>query len=134
MAGNVTVAESAPALILQLRAEGFELAAAGGRLRIRPVERVTSELRRTLARHKAELLTLLAPPEFVTLRGGLTLPRPALQLVWDFEERGFCLGVTPDGAVEIQPTAALTTRDRAAIKKWRRHLAAVVRYVDEVVA
>ena len=134
MAGSVTVAESAPALIRQLRAEGYELAAHGDRVRIRPVERVTPELRDTLARHKTELLSLLAPPEFVTLRGGLTVPLPALRLVWDFEERGFCLGVTPAGDVEIQPTAALNNRDRAAIQKWRRHLAAVVHYVDEVVA
>ena len=134
MAGGVTVAESAPALIQRLRAEGFELATSGDRLRIRPVERVTSELRHTLARHRAELLTLLAPPEFVTLRGGLTLPRPVLQLVWDLEERGLSLTLTPNGDVEIQPAAALTTRDLAAIQTWGRHLAAVVRYVDEVVA
>ena len=134
MAGSVTVAESAPALMQQLRAEGFELAAYGDRLRIRPVELVTPALRDTLARHKTELLSLLAPPEFVTLRGGLTLPRPALQLVWDLEARGFCVGVTAGGDVEIQPAAALTTRDRAAIQTWGRHLAAVVRYVDEVVA
>lgn len=134
MAGSVTVAESAPALMQQLRAEGFELAAYGDRLRIRPAKLVTPELRDTLVRQKTELLSLLAPPELVTLRGGLTLPRPALQLVWGLEERGFSLRVTAGGDVEIQPTAALTTRDRAAIQKWRRHLAAVVHYVDEVVA
>ena len=61
MAGSVTVAESAPALIQQLRAEGYELAAAGDRLRIRPVELVTPELRDMLSQHKAELLSLLAP-------------------------------------------------------------------------
>ena len=134
MAGRVMVAESAPALIRQLRAEGFELAAHGDRLRIRPGELVTPELRDTLARHKTALLSLLTPPEFITLRGGLTLPRSVLQLVWDFERRGFSLGVTPGGDVEIQPAAALNDRDRAAIQQWRRHLAAVVHYVDEVVA
>ena len=40
--------------------------------------------------HKADLLPLLAPvTEFVTLKGGLTVPVPALTLVLDLEARGF---------------------------------------------
>ena len=73
--------ESAPMLLQHLRSDGFELCVEGDRLRIRPAERLTPALRDALARRKPELLALLAPVrEYVTLRGGLTVPLPALLL------------------------------------------------------
>ena len=116
------------------REAGIRLEVVGDRLRFdAPVGALTPELRDTLARHKRELLDVLTM-QFVTLRDGPTLPLPVLQLAWNLEDRGFCMRLTAGGDVEIQPTAALTTRDQAAIQRWRRHLAAVVHYVDEVVA
>jgi TubC N-terminal docking domain len=117
--------DSVPGLLHRLRAEGFELALDGDRLRIRPAGRVTPELREAIHRHKAELLRVLAPVEYVMLRGGLTLPLPALQLAWNLEERGFRLGVTPGGEFVVNQQTALTEADRLAIERWRGHLAAI---------
>ncbi len=96
---------------------------------------MTPELQAALAQRKAELLALLAPGEqHVTLRGGLTLPLPALRLVWDLEERGFDISLDASGQPVVEPAAVLTDRDRAALHRWRRHVAALIRYVDEAVA
>ncbi len=62
MAGPVTAdVFTGPALplLLQLEAEGFNVVAAGDRLRVRPPARVTPELLAALRQHKADLLTLL---------------------------------------------------------------------------
>ncbi len=63
MAGSVTadVFESAAfTLLLQLQAEGFEIQVAEPDiLRVRPVDRVTPELRADLQRHKPALLMLI---------------------------------------------------------------------------
>ena len=66
--------------------------------------------------------------EFVTLRGGLVLPVPALKLVLDFERRDFQMGLDACEQFVIEPTAALTDVDRVGIHRWRLHLAAIVRY------
>lgn len=123
------VDESAPMLLEQLRREGFQLCVEGDRLRIRPVDRLTPALREALARRKPELLALLAPvSEYVTLRGGLTLPLPALQLAWNLEDRGFRMTLDADLQFHIEPTAALTDTDLAAIARWRLHLGAIIGY------
>ncbi len=115
---------------------GVVLEAQGERLHVEaPVGALTPELRAALAQRKDELLVLLAPGEqHVTLRGGLTLPLPALRLVWDLEERGFDVSLDASEQPVVEPAAVLTDRDRAALRRWRRHVAALIRYVDEVVA
>lgn len=62
MAGVVTVdilQSAALPLLLRLNAEGYEFQAAAAVLRVRPVERVTPELRAELARYKPDLLLLI---------------------------------------------------------------------------
>jgi hypothetical protein len=94
-----------------------------------PAGRLTPELRDLLARRKPELLALLAPvTEYVYLRGGLTVPRPALELALDLERRGFHMRLDEHQQFEIEPHAALTESDRARIGRWRLHLAAVFGY------
>ena len=140
MAGHLTadVSESVPAPVWlqQLRDQGFELAVEGDRLRIRPADRVTPELRAALAQRKDELLALLAPgEEYLMLRDGLALPLPALRLMWNLEERGFGFDISLDTSeqVIVEPAAVLTERDRVALYRWRRHVAAIVNYVNEVI-
>jgi hypothetical protein len=120
---------SAPALLRYLQAEGFELRADGDRLQIRPVDRVSEELRAEIGKRKAELLLLLqAAIDLVSLRGSLTVPRAPLELCLELEARGFRQTVSANGEYEIEPSRGLTDADRAAIARWRRHLAAVVSY------
>ena len=57
MDGPVAVTETASTLMQELQADGFELQAVGDRLQIRPIERVTPELRHSLAKRRAESST-----------------------------------------------------------------------------
>ena len=134
MDGSVAGTDAASTLMQELHADGFELQAVGDRLQIRPSERVTPELRERLAERRAELLSLLTPREFVSLKNGPTLPLPVLQLAWSLETRGFALTATADGVLTVTPVDALTGQDRAAITRWRSHLVALTEYCDEVVA
>ena len=133
MAGPLRSLRAAPAgpvtLLDRLLEDGFELKAAGDRLRIRPLNRVTPELRAELERHKLALLVLLEPnTDFVMLQGGLIVPVPALVLALDVEARGFEQTLDAGGEYRIEPVDRLTDVDRAAISRWRRHLAAMVAY------
>ena len=114
---------------------GIVLQAHGNRLHVEaPHGRVTPDLRSALAQHKAELLTLLAPgEEYVPLRGGLTLPLPALCLVLSLEEREFSITLDASGQPVVEPALALTDLDRAALHRWRWHVAAIVNYGCEVI-
>ena len=68
--------------------------------------------------------------EFVVLRGGLTLPLPALQLAWELETRG--LHVERDGdRLFVGPRELLTDADRCRIRRWKRHLLAIASYDAE---
>jgi hypothetical protein len=71
---------------------------------------------------------MIAPIEYVTLKGGLTLPLPALQLAWNLEERGFQLSLDGEVQIVVEPVEALTTQDKLAIDRWRPHLGAIVAY------
>jgi hypothetical protein len=66
--------------------------------------------------------------EFVYLRGGLTVPRPALELALDLEGRGFRMSLDAGQQFQIEPAAALTEADLAAIRRWRLHLGAIIGY------
>jgi hypothetical protein len=67
--------------------------------------------------------------ELVTLTGGLAVPLPALQLLWDLEARGFTLLVDDDGLI-VRPRARITPADDRAIRQHRDELIALVRYCD----
>ena len=121
-------------LLTTCRQAGIHLEAAGDTLRYEaPRGALTSELRDTLAQRKAEILAVLRPAEFVTLRNGPTLPLPVLQLAWGLEDRGFTLSLTPGGTLTVAPTNALSDADRIAIRRWRQHLTALTDYVERTV-
>lgn len=118
-------------LLVTARAAGIRLEVQGDRLVYRaPKGALTPELRDQLVRNKPALLNLLAQPvEFVTLKGGLIVAVPALRLALDLEDRGCQLAVDdPTGEVVVTPAARLTDEDRAAVHRWRFHLAAIVDY------
>jgi hypothetical protein len=75
--------------------------------------------------------------EMVYLRGGLTVPRNALQCAIDVEHacwsspdhRPHTPLLTVEGeSLYIHPTSALTADQRASVKRWKRHLIALVHY------
>jgi hypothetical protein len=115
-------------VLILARGSGIVLEAQGDTLIVdAPVGRLTPELRGELARHKPALLALLTT-EFVYLRGGLTVPRPALELALDLERRGFTLTLDECRQFTITATAALTDEDRSSLRRWRSHLGAIVAY------
>ena len=111
------------------RDAGIVLEARGDILHVdAPAGRLTPELRDQLAKRKPDILAILAPTEFVTLKGGLVVPLPALRLALDLEHRGFRLALDEHQQFVIEPTSTLTEADRAAIRRWRLHLGAIVAY------
>jgi len=69
--------------------------------------------------------------EFITLKGGLTVPASALRLAWDLEERGLHLHTDDDGCLRVGPSSRLTDEDRRAITTEKPHLLDLVRYVGQ---
>jgi TubC N-terminal docking domain len=120
---------AAVVFLAALQRQGFELQADRDRLRIRPSDRLNAALTADLQRYKPALLVLLAPaPEVVTLKGNVTVPLPALQLIWSLEDRGFDLSLDEDEGLTILPIDQLTETDRAGLHRWRRELATIVAY------
>ena len=70
--------------------------------------------------------------EIVTLAGGLSVPLPALELLWRLENEGFDIRLDDDGSVLIGPQQRLSQDDRQAITEHRDHLRALVRYCESV--
>lgn len=66
--------------------------------------------------------------EFVTLRGGLTLPLAAVRLAWDLETRGLHLSLDKGDVLIVGPRERLTDEDRTLIRQWKSHLRAIVSY------
>jgi len=70
-------------------------------------------------------------PSLVALKHGLTVPVDAVRLLCQLEIRG--LNVRRDGDdLVVGPRQHLTDADRAAIRRHRDHLLALVTYCDEV--
>ena len=65
--------------------------------------------------------------EVITLKGGLTLPTAAIRLALALEERGLRLEANGETLRVVGPSM-LTDADRAAIRRWKPHLLAIVRY------
>jgi len=63
--------------------------------------------------------------DYVVLRNGPTVPRPALELAWRLEDRGCSLSIDGDSLV-VTPRQLLSETDREAIRRWRWHLIALV--------
>jgi hypothetical protein len=123
-------------LLAFLRVHDIRLTVTNDRLRVdAPTGVLTPDVRAALVREKAAFLTVLAPvTEFVSLKGGLAVPRPALELVLTLERRGFSQVLDARGEPDIQPDAGLTDMDRLAIYRWRRHLVALIAYDADAVS
>jgi hypothetical protein len=116
-------------LLTVVRAADIRLEARGDRLVFdAPHGALTPELRTALAEQKPALLALLAPVEFVTLKGGLTIPVPALRLALDLEARGIPLATDADHRFVVPKDGRLTADDLVNIQRWRGHLGAIVDY------
>ena len=70
----------------------------------------------------------------VVLRGGLSVPLSALQLLLDLENRHFSVTVADDGMLEVRPGGCLTDGDRQRIQEQRDELIALVQYDQGTVA
>jgi hypothetical protein len=126
---EVLTLDDAPALLKQLRTEGFELKAEGDALLVRPTDRLTPALREQLTRLKVALLALLRPSRrYVTLANGPTLPAEALELALDLECRGIPLHTDANHQFVMPDDERLTDGDRRAIERWRPHLSAAIEY------
>lgn len=66
--------------------------------------------------------------EVVTLRGGLTVPTGAIRLALDLENRGLALTIAEGDVLVVGPRDRLTDDDRVLIRRWKRHLVAIVAY------
>jgi hypothetical protein len=118
------------ALMAETDRLGIRLEARGELLHVdAPAGVVTPELRDALSCFKPVLLSLLSPvTQFVSLKGGLVLPVPAIALAIDLERRGFRLWLDRNQQFHIEPAPALTDLDRAGIRRWHWHLGAIVAY------
>jgi hypothetical protein len=119
-----------PAELLTLvRAADIRLEARGDRLVFdAPHGALTPALRSALAQQKAALLRLLAPVQLVTLKGGVTIPVPALRLALDLEARGISLATDADHRFVVPKDERLTADDLVSLQRWRAHLGAIVDY------
>jgi hypothetical protein len=116
-------------LLTVVRAADIRLEARGDRLVFdAPRGALTPDLRAALAEQKSALLAWLAPAEFVTLKGGLTIPVPALRLAIDLEARGIPLATDADRRFVVPKDQRLTADDLVNIQRWRGHLGAIVDY------
>ena len=67
--------------------------------------------------------------DFVQLQNGYMVPVAALQLALDLESRGCELLVDGD-SILVGPRDRVTDADRDGIRRWRRHLRAILAYVE----
>lgn len=75
-------------------------------------------------------MTTMSVTETVILRGGLSVPLPALRLLWDLEERGFHVRKAEDGALLVSPRSQLTPDDDQAIRTYKDEIKLLVAYVE----
>ena len=116
-------------LLAVVRAAGIRFEARGARLVYdAPRGALTPELRSALVQQKAALLMLLAPVEFVPLKGGLTIPVAALRLALALEARGIPLATDADHQFVVPSDDRVTADDLEEIQRWRAHLGAIVEY------
>jgi molybdopterin converting factor small subunit len=116
-------------LLTVVSAADIRLEARGDRLVFdAPHGALTPELRAELVHQKPALLAWLAPVEFVTLKGGVTIPVPALRLALDLEARGIPLATDADHRFIVPQDERLTADDLVNMQRWRAHLGAIVDY------
>lgn len=64
---------------------------------------------------------------YVMFRGGLAVPVAPVQLLFQLDGRGFELTRDGDDLV-IKPSRCLTRGEREQVRRWKRHLLALVEY------
>jgi hypothetical protein len=75
------------------------------------------------------------PAEFVSLKGGPTVPEAVLGVAIDLDLRGFALShqngtllVRPKPHMDPKPE--LSEEERSSIRRWKQHLLSVVVYCE----
>ena len=69
-----------------------------------------------------------SPDQFVPLAGGYVVPVEALRVLWALEDLGCRVEVADDGALLVAPARLLSLAQKAELRRWKRHLVALVRY------
>ncbi len=69
--------------------------------------------------------------DFVTLGPRLVVPFDALDVVLDLEQRGITLCRTETGELIARPRQRLTDVDRARVRRWKLHIAAILAYCED---
>jgi hypothetical protein len=64
----------------------------------------------------------------VCLRGGLCVSVGPLALLLDLERRGFPLTPQGDDQISVRPFSQLTDEDKSGLRRWRRHIRALMAY------
>ncbi|HEY1307299.1 MAG TPA: hypothetical protein VGF24_27275 [Vicinamibacterales bacterium] len=70
---------------------------------------------------------------YVSLRGGLVVPVETYLLMFELEDRGFCLNRDGDVLV-VEPHQRLTADDCGRIRRWKRHILALLDYEPPPIA
>jgi hypothetical protein len=65
---------------------------------------------------------------YLCLRGGLWVPIAPVVLLLDLERRGFQVELKDDDQVSVRPFSKLTDDDKASLRRWRRHVRALLAY------
>lgn len=69
-------------------------------------------------------------PRFVILRSGPVVPVDVLRLVWRLEHAGFMFGLTDEHDVWVSPGSRLTDADRDELRRWKRHIVALLDHFE----
>jgi hypothetical protein len=77
------------------------------------------------------MTTMSTALEFVDLRGGLTVPQAAVDLLLDLERRGVDVHVSTGDRVVCRPARWLTDDDKRAITAHREALKALIAYCED---
>ena len=75
---------------------------------------------------------LHASNDHVLLRGGLAVSTSALQTLWNLEDRGIKVELSPNGQLLIGPRDSLTPEDRDRIRTDRDDIARLVAYCERL--
>ena len=66
------------------------------------------------------------------MRNGLAVTKSALQTLWNLEDRGITVELSPNGGLLIGPRDSLTPQDRDRIRNDRDDIARLVAYCERL--
>ena len=70
----------------------------------------------------------------VHLRGGLVVSAEAFAVIISLEAREHQITVTRAGDLRVEPAISMTDQDRETVRRYKRELVAIVRYVQKLSA